>query len=262
MTTIKINDIEYNIPRSWDDITIRQQIEISKVRDRDDDFKNLHLVSTYTGIPLEIIRRMNINQFKSIIGLMPFISQDVPHSVIKDFTFNGETYHLLDSILQGQTQDFLSIEGVLKKFKNNQVEALPYIIAIVAKKKGETLDQFDVWKRGEQFMDLPYPLAQSIWFFFAQTEKTLSINTAQFLAIQDKVLEASLSYSENTLKRLDGLPLSKRLLRTTLLYYIRSTRKDWKNFWTGTQSVHSKQSWIKRFQTSISNSLKPKKDRT
>ncbi len=239
MVKITVNDVEYNVPTKWEDITVQQQIEITEVANRDETFRNLHMISTYTGIPLELVKKMNINQFKSVLNLMKFLAEPIENKVVSSFTFNGKTYQVADSLLKGETQDFLSIEGILKKYKDNQSKALPYIIAIVAKQQGETLDSFDVHKRAEEFKNLPYTVANNIWFFFAQTERVLSISTKQYLAIQDKVLEESLSYTESMLKQSDGQGLYKRLLRTSLLWYIKSIRKSWTNFLTSTQSESS-----------------------
>lgn len=256
MITISVNDVKYKVPQSWDDITIAQQIEISEVVNRDEQFRNLHLVSTYTGIPLDLVKRMNINQFKQVLDIMKFLTVPYKPKIIKSFTHNGKEYFLADSLLAGETQDFLSIEGILKRYKDNQTKALPYVIAIVAKQNSEKLDDYDVWKRGEEFKTLPYSVANNVWFFFAQTEKALSINIKQFLGIQDKVMEASLSYSESTLKQSVGQTWLKKLLKATLLLYIRFIRKSWKNFSTTIQSEPSKENWRQRFKKRILSKLK------
>jgi len=261
-TIIKVNEIEYTIPTSWDDITVGQQIEISEVSGRDESFRNLHLVTTYTGIPLDLVKKMNINQFKSILKLMEFLSKPIKTTVIKNFNHNGKTYQLADSLLKGETQDFLSIEGILKKFKDNQTKALPYIIAIVCKKEGETLDSFDVWDRGEEFKTLPYSIAHNIWFFFVQTERALSINIKQFLEVQDKVLEASLSYSESILKKSDGRGLFSRLVKVYLMWYIRYTRKNFKIFLIGIPyETSNKNSNPESMKSKLSNLVKKVRDK-
>ncbi len=242
MTTIKVHDTEYDIPTSWYDVTVKQEIEIEQLKDRDEQFRYLHRTSVYTGIPIPILKKMNINQINAVNSLMKFLFTPIPkEETITTFEFKGHTYYLMDSIIAGETQDFLSNEGVIKHFKDNPEKALPYIIAVVAKRKGESLENYDVWKRGEEFLELPYPIAKSIWFFFAHIGTLLSIDTQRFLLLQDKVLEAQLNYSESTLKGLDGLPLYKRLLRTILLSYSRSLNKSWKTFLTSTQSEFSKQ---------------------
>lgn len=262
MVKIKVNDVEYSVPSSWDEVTIAQQIEISKVVDRDEQFRNLHMISTYTGVPLDLVRRMNINQFKSVVEIMTFLSKPIPNKIIKSFTHNGNEYFIADSLLRGETQDFLSVEGLLKKYKNNQTEALPYIVAIIAKKSGETLDNYDPWARGIEFMTLPYSTVHSIWFFFAQTEKVLSLNTKQFLEIQDKVLEASLSYSESIVKQSDGQGLYRKLLKTYLLWYIKSIRKSYRNFSIGIPLESSnKNLTVKSKKSRLSNLVKKVKDK-
>lgn len=255
MNTILVNQIEYNIPSSWDEITLDQQIEISKVVERDEEFRNVHMISTYTGIPMELIRKMNIKYFKQILELMKFLSQPIENKVVKSIVHNGHEYHLDDSILAGETQDFLSIEGLLKKYSKNQVEALPYIIAVVAKRNGETLDSYDIYKRAEEFRTLPYSTANNIWFFFAVTEKAYSLNTKQSLTAMGQVLEVSLNYSKNTLEQQVGLTWSKRLLRVILLSYIKYISKSWKSFLTTILSEPSKENWRVKFKKNISKML-------
>lgn len=235
MLSIKVNGKYYNIPESWEDVTIRKQIEVTQFKRLDESFRNIHMISTYTGIPFDLVKKMNINQFNEILGLMQFLAKAPEGKIIGSFAHNNKTYYLADSLLAGETQDFLSIEGLLKRYNDNQTEALPYIIAIVAKQNGETLDNYDPMKRGEEFMDLPYSVAHDVWFFFGQTRIALQSSTEQYLMAQDRAMEASLSYSETILKRSDGQGLYRKLLRTYLLQYIKYTRKSWASFLTTTQ---------------------------
>jgi hypothetical protein len=258
MNIIKVNDIEYNIPTSWDEITIGQQIEISELVNRDESFRNIHMISTYTGIPMEILQRMNINDFKKILNIMKFLKEEHNPVVIKSFVHKGNIYFLADSMLKGETQDFLSIEGILKRFKDNPTKALPYIVAITCKRQGETLTDYDAVQRGEEFLDLPYSTVNNIWFFFAETGNMLSNSIKQYLSLQDKAMEASLSYSESMVKQSDGQGLYKKLAKTYLLWYIKSTRKSWKNFSTTIQSGFSKPTWRNVFQKNRSKNLKIK----
>lgn len=249
MTTIKINDIEYQIPTNWDDITLQQQIDVSIMRNRDEDFRTLFMIHTYTGIPMEILRKMNINHFKSILSLMSFLSENPKGKSIKHIDHNGNRYFLADSVLKGETQDFLSIEAVLKKYKDNQTMALPYIIAIVCKRQDETLSDYDAEQRAEEFKTLPYQTAMDVWFFFAQTERYFSQNIKAFLEVQGQVLEASLSYTESLMKKQVGLVWYKRFLRTILLLYMRYIRKDWTSFYRTYLSRISDQTLKREFKT-------------
>ena len=157
------------------------------------------------------------------------------NSLPSEFEFNGHTYYLVDSLLKGQTQDYLSIQGVLKKYVDNQALALPFICAIVAKRNGETLDSFDVKERAVEFLGLPYSIAQSIWFFFVRTANVLQIRTPQSLEIINLQVERLLKLAESSLIRSVGQGMFKRSVRTILLFYIRYINKSWKNFLTITR---------------------------
>lgn len=230
MKVITYKEKNYSIPTSWDEVKLEQQIELTRFSARDETFRNLHLISTMTGIDIEEVKVMNINVLKDILHCLSFLSKTPELKKITEFEFNGEKYGILDSIIEGQTQDFFSIEGLLKKYKDNQAEALPYVIAVIAKKDGETLDKYDVIKRGEQFKNLPYPIAYSIWFFFVQTERTLPKDMESYLTLQNQTMEATLNYSEVMLKQSVGQGWYRKLVKAILLLYIRFIRKSWKNF--------------------------------
>ncbi len=173
MITISVNNIDYNIPESWSDTTVKQHIDITEMKDRDESFRNVHMIHTYTGIPMELIRKMNVTDFHILINIMSFLKSPVLDKPINSFEFSGCTYYLVESMLKGETQDFLSVESVRKRFKDNEAKALPYIIAIVAKKEGESLDDYDPEKRAIDFLQLNYEIANSVWFFFCRDRKVL-----------------------------------------------------------------------------------------
>ncbi len=258
MQVITINNEKYNIPQSWNDITLKQQIEISEFVKRDDTFKNIHMISTYTGIPMELVKKMNISQFKQILNIMEFLQTEVKPIIVKSFDYNGHTYQVADSMLKGETQDFLSIEAMLKVYKDNQTKALPYILAITCKREGETLDSFDPEVRAKDFEGLSWELANNVWFFFAKTGHLLSIDIKRFLEVQDKQMEMSLHYTENLLKQQVGQGLFKRFRRMYLRLLINYTRRSWKNFLIIIQLKSSDKNLKPKFMKRMSNWLKLK----
>jgi hypothetical protein len=259
MINIIINEKEYNIPQSWNEVTLKQQIELSQIKDRDDLFKNLFMVQTYTGIPMEIVKKMNINEFKQILSNLKFLTEQPKSELIKDFKLNGNTYYVSDSLLKGETQDFLSIEAVLQKYKDNEVKALPYIIAVICKQKGESLDSYDVEKRALEFELLDYQTANNIWFFFAQTEVFFSKNIKFYLNLQDKQMTQSLNYTENIIKKSAGGGLWKKLHKAILLQYVKYISKSWKNFYHISSSETSKENSKIKFKK---NQLKTQKEKS
>jgi hypothetical protein len=246
MEVIKVNDKKYNIPTEWNDITIGMQVMQSRFKQSDSRLYAAHFVNTYTGIPVEILKRMKVDDFKAILMKLKFLtSTKVEDNSVNFFEHKGIKYNVLSSLEKAETQDFLSIESLLQEFKDNQVEAMPYIIAILAKKPNESLDDYDVMERGREFMDLPYPMVAGIWVFFCQLGRISVINSPQFSNLQRVLIQQSLNYTENTLRKRAGLGLLKRLLKATLLLYIRYINKNLKNFLVTSPSETSVQTLTK-----------------
>lgn len=69
MITIKINEVEYNIFTSWNEITLNHFCYISKAG----ELPFAERISTYTKIPLEIINQMKIAQLNLVGELVEFM---------------------------------------------------------------------------------------------------------------------------------------------------------------------------------------------
>ncbi|CAB4183574.1 hypothetical protein UFOVP1106_10 [uncultured Caudovirales phage] len=69
MVTIKINETEYNIRTSWNEVTMNQYVEICKASDKPFAEK----IAAYTQMPIEIINQMKIAQLNVIGELVEFM---------------------------------------------------------------------------------------------------------------------------------------------------------------------------------------------
>jgi hypothetical protein len=68
MITFKLNGKQVSIPSSWDDVTMRQYLEIIKIKD---DF--LKLVSICSGADYEILKKATISGLEDVIQAVSFV---------------------------------------------------------------------------------------------------------------------------------------------------------------------------------------------
>jgi hypothetical protein len=113
---------------------------------------------------------MHINHIKNILTEIEFIKTPLQSNPIHEFEFKGEKYNVTQSLLKSEFQDFLSLETLLENHKNNLYNALSTIVAILAKKDGESLDDYDIESRSELFRQLPIAVAHVYILFFCTTQ--------------------------------------------------------------------------------------------
>lgn len=65
---VKINDTEYNLPTSWNDISMKKYIEIVKAKDK----TFAERLSVYSDIPFQVINFLSFNQIKTISDIVEF----------------------------------------------------------------------------------------------------------------------------------------------------------------------------------------------
>lgn len=257
MVTAKINGKEYNIPTQWNDVTVKIQLDVLKIT-RTDNFRELLMVSAYTGIELDLLKKMSRADFEAIRSQLEFVFIDIEDSPIENFVHNGHEYSLLPSMERAQTQDFITLESLMSNYQGKEHEALPYVVAVVAKREKETLFDYDVMERGKEFYSLPYPIAHNIYLFFCAYEKAFSPDLRAYLSLQHKKMQESLNYSESILRVSVGMGLWKKFLKVILLLYVRFIRKMWKSFFSSvlsesngaTSKLQFKSTTSKRTETS------------
>lgn len=180
MKTIKIDDVMYSLPSSWNDITIAKQIKAIDLNKSisNENIRILALVSAYADIPLDELKSMNVNRAKRIVEAMSFLQQPIPNikEPIKEFTFKGQTYYIAQNLMNQEFQDYVSWENILQQYKDEQHKAMNYLIAILAKRKKsngelESMDDYDVNERAKEFEELSITIAERIKVFFGMPEK-------------------------------------------------------------------------------------------
>lgn len=64
MITLKINEIEYNLPTEWDEITVGQFIELSQYAT---DLSAARILSIFTGLAYDVLTNLPIEHFNVVV---------------------------------------------------------------------------------------------------------------------------------------------------------------------------------------------------
>lgn len=246
MVIRNISGENYSIPTSWDDIKLKTYLDVAKLKDvKEEEFKELIIISHYTGIPLQTLKRMKLSDLNEIINDMSFLAKEIPEMAIEQFTISGETFHVMQSFLLEEAQDYFAVEAILQEANHDPMKALPKLLAVVCKKQGESLDDISIEKRQTFFLEnLSVQQAESLKVFFYQCASLFKINSLLY-SNSDQIIQKKVQEVETTLKRLDGTGWYGTWLKKTLQRFLRYYEHVWKTSYSGTQST-SKNSNIKR----------------
>lgn len=235
MKTIELNNKKYQVPTDWNEVTLRMQMKVSADSDAITipELKKLAILSGYASIDIDELKHAKLSDLTELFNTMKFINEPIPAQPIIEFEFNGSHYYCGQHIAETEFQDFMSIHTVVEENSGNTYQALPTILAIMCKKKKangilESLDDYDVRARAEEFLDLPITIAQSLQLFFSIVGEQysnailLSSNPELIrLATQSRIDEV-----ENMLKKLGGKGLLTRCAIGILRFYLKSIKRQ------------------------------------
>ena len=232
MKKITVKKKQYNVPESWEEITLRKQLEVSRLNEKYSSpiDRKLSILSAYADIPMEVLKSEKIDRMLELFQAISFISTDIPSKQLVEFDLNGKHYYTGQNILESEFQDFISIQNAIEAQSGDTFNALPLIIAVMAKQKKangelESLDDYNVIERSIEFLDLPITTANGLAFFFASSIR-LQENLIHFYSNPKELAMNQIDEVLSTLKPVDGMAWHTRLLYGILRRYIKSIKKD------------------------------------
>jgi hypothetical protein len=135
MYNFKINDNEYKIPTTWDEITLGKFIEIGKLDQMKDtyiidDLYYIRLVEILSDIYNNDLDDLEITEFKNILENISFINEVPKWKVVQHIEIGEDLYVVrdLNKLTMGEK---ISISTLIKD--KNEFDVLLYIIAIVVR---------------------------------------------------------------------------------------------------------------------------------
>lgn len=243
MKKLELYGKTYSIATDWSEVTLKQQMKVSADSDKIvlEDLKKFAILSGYASIPIEVLKSAHLTDLKGLFEAIAFVNEPIPETPIIEFNFRGNHYYCGQNIVNMEFQDFISIENVIQEYSGNTYMALPKILAIMCKQKKpdgtlESISDYDVLQRAQEFEDLPLTIAHSLSVFFYHSEKIYS-DLSHLSLNQDVVgqaIQMKIESVETTLKGLAGQGLLQRCVSGILRIYLKSIKRQHKKHYTST----------------------------
>lgn len=238
MKEIQINGKKYQCPESWDEITLEKQIEVNNYIDTftNKSVKSIAMLGGYLGIPLDVLKKMKLSDANKLAKKVKFLNEKMPDKGITEFDFNGSHYYFGQNLMDVEFQDYVSIQNAMQNVSGDTLQVLPTLMAIMCKRKKpdgtlESLSDYDVDKRAEEFKKVPITVANSLSVFFYQNIITSQI-ISQLYSNPKEVAQKKIDECKNTIRSQAGRGLLMRWLRGTSLYYLKFIEKRLDKYFT------------------------------
>ena len=211
----KDKKIPFSLPETWEEITLRQFIEISK------DIDYLEMFSVLTGIPLETVRQCKTEEVAYIVEQLTTIynSKDLENltDIVEEFELHGVIYKINPDLINEKAGQWWDMKKLEVDYKDNPVDFIPMMIAMLSRPDGEEYDYTKAKERSELFLDLDVKTAFKIRNFFLSSQLVYLINSNRYLK-KNTVLMRISQVMGNFLVSLVRYLLSFHWLKNTVLY--------------------------------------------
>ena len=230
MKKFQLNKKTYEVPTKWSEVTLKMQMKVSEDASKIIDnevLQRISLISGYCNIPIEELKKTNINRVAELFKHLKFINEPLPTGSSESFEWKGEKYHVMPSLLEGQFQDWVNIETAFSNHKDDPYNALPIVIAVLAKKEGETLYDFDLVKRAKEFEELPMTVIEPIRVFFSAIGVMSSLSSQLYSKeSQQEIVRNKLIELKGSLNRQVGGGLLTKSLRGLMKLWVKYLEVD------------------------------------
>ena len=109
------------VPKSWDDISIGQYIELRPVllADMNDIERLIHLLAVLLKQPTQEIKKLKIEEYRNIHKDLKFLDSELPREVQNRFEINGKWYEIVLNANELNGGQYMSITSKLKDSQND-----------------------------------------------------------------------------------------------------------------------------------------------
>jgi len=249
---IQVNKLQYEIPTSWHDLTIEDQIRVTEYSQKEKYVKTLAIMAGYSNIPMDELKKLPFHRVTKAMEAFKFLNDPIPKCEFKEFEWEGKTYKIQSDIFDMNTEDSVHCLMASENHKDNPAEAYPEILAVLYRADDEpTLASFDLDAKAKSFRKLPFVLGYNIYGFFLQSGNVLNLTSQIFSPevarqlVQEKNNELMLS-----MKRLaqDGHGNWFTRLRIGLMIrYLKSIPNRLDTYFSSPASEHTIPRWKRMF---------------
>ena len=186
--TIEIDDEvkDYDLPSTWDDITLDEFIRLFSI-DRS-ELNPLELsiktIEVLVGINEEILLMMKSADFETLATELSFTTEDVKAVNVDFITIGGEKYYIKNNFNQLTMGEIISIETILDEADNNIFKVMDKLLCIFLRKKKENgkLETFkgEFMERATLFRKTPISQIYNVFNFFLTGGTLSDANTKDY----------------------------------------------------------------------------------
>lgn len=164
----------WNVPTSWEQVTLGQLSDIERLYDGDaaGNVSGVNLLSVLCGKSVDEVMALPLEFVDILMTHLVFLATEPQHEPAASITVDGETYtiNVKEKLKFGEYVDFDSL------MKSNKCD-YPSMLAILARKPGEEYNSDFIANvfpsRVEMFRNLPVPRALPLISFFLQWSANL-----------------------------------------------------------------------------------------
>ena len=162
---------EILIPTSWQDVTLGEYIELSKLDIN--SYKSpveyyIHMLRVFGNTDIEnIFEYIKAVDLNSIVGQMSFMNEQPKQLDNKTVVVNGVDYHLTSNLNDLTVGEYVSIEQLIESGKLDSIEAIPVILSVILRPLDEDFDSDKCAERIKLFtkeLSIEDVLGMSIFF--------------------------------------------------------------------------------------------------
>jgi len=162
---------EILIPTAWEDVTLNEFIELSKL-DIDSFDSHIDYYISMLGIfgnddLNNILEFVKLTDVADIINQMAFMNTPPKNLDNKEVTIKGEVFKLIENMNELTVGEYISIETLIEQGKLDSISSIPAILSVILKPIGEKFDSNLVNARMELFkkeLSIEDVLGMSVFF--------------------------------------------------------------------------------------------------
>lgn len=255
MIKVKFNKIDYNVPESWSEVLLEQVIKCQEISDLIPESPVVAIINAYTSIPILELKQSRIQKINEILDILVFLYTPYTPKLMNSFILNNIEYRAEPDISEMCFQDYISIQTILYNYRDNIVRALPRMLAVLAKKPDETLDDIDLDQRSSEFLKLPYSQAKDLEFFFTSAITSLEVVSRLSLTQKEQreVIMQQFLELNNTMKKRKERVGTSWLTKFQIGFwqiYLKYIKRDLEKSFNSSLTEYSKMNFIKTVKNS------------
>jgi len=227
MQTIKINEVEIEVPTSWVEVTFERfcgfndilkkqptEAEVDEMFSESTDEvrqlelslmnmnQNSKLASYWTGLSQDEVAMCALDEIEKIIDSVSFLNDPYSPIALDKFTFNDNIYYLPEPGMATENfGTFIEAEQVElhnRKLETGDLTVLTKQVAILCKQKDDKRGLIDddlIERRAKEFEQLDMATIWDVGFFLIQHEKSL-MKISLTSQVQEEIQKLKLQLKE------------------------------------------------------------------